>query len=566
MPMDGIMLGCIVRELGEALTGGRVDKITQPEKDELLFTVRNKGINQMLLISAAAGNARMHITSEKKNNPLEPPVFCMLMRKFLLGSIISDIRQCEGDRIAEIDFDTLTELGDKTTRTLVAEFMGKYSNIILVHENGKIADSVIHVTDDISRVREVLPGLKYERPPQHGKLDYTKLDKYELAMKLREAQLPLNRAIQQTISGVSAQTANELAIRCGSDDPDIAAERICELIANLDKLKKPLLVTDADGKITDATPFMYLSHADDECTEYPTLSALQEEYYRRRDKRERINQKAASIHRVLKTNIERCEKKLGLQMEALKNSERVEEYRIKGELLSANLYLIKRGMKSIAVANYYDPDMKELDIELDVKLSPAANAQRYFKLYQKAKNAGRLAQEQIDTTSEELYYLEGQLENLSKCTEEAELFELRTELEQQGYMKKLTSRKEIKSLAPSMPLKLQASNGTVILVGKNNLQNDKLTFSAMPNEVWLHVKDMPGSHVIIVGEDPDEKTIGEAASLAAYYSKGRESTRVAVDYTLRKYVKKPSGAKPGFVIYTHQHTIYAEPRETIARI
>ena len=565
MPMDGIMLGCIVRELGEALIGGRVDKITQPEKDELLFTVRNKGINQMLLISAAAGNARMHITSEKKNNPLEPPVFCMLMRKFLLGSIISNIRQCEGDRIAEIDFDTLTELGDKTTRTLVAEFMGKYSNIILVHENGKIADSVTHVTDDISRVREVLPGLKYERPPQHGKLDYTKLDKDELAAKLREAQLPLNKAIQQTVSGVSALTANELAIRCGSEDPDTAAERICELIKNLDKIRKPLLVTDADGKITDATPFMYLSHADDECTEYPTLSALQEEYYRRRDKRERINQKAASIHRVLKTNIERCEKKLGLQMEALKNSERVEESRIKGELLSANLYLIKRGMKTVAVANYYDPEMKELDIELDVKLSPAANAQRYFKLYQKAKNAGRLAQEQIDSTGEELYYLEGQLENLSKCTEEAELFELRAELEQQGYMKKLTSRKEIKSLQPSVPLKMTASNGTVILIGKNNLQNDKLTFSAMPNEVWLHVKDMPGSHVIIVGENPDEKTITEAASLAAYYSKGRESTRVAVDYTLRKYVKKPSGAKPGFVIYTHQHTIYAEPRETIAR-
>ena len=573
MPMDGVMLGFMTRELNEKLAGGRVDKVTQPERDELILTIRNKGENHMLLISASANSARMHLTREKKNNPLEPPTFCMLMRKHVLGAKVLEIRQIEGDRIAEIDFEALDEMGDYVVRTLVCEFMGKYSNLILTQNGGRIIDSVLRVTDDISRVREVLPGLMYQRPPQQGKLNFAALEPEALAKRLREAAGPAFKALQGAVTGLSPQTAREIALRAAGDsearleaiDIDALAEKVCALAAAFPGMARPTLALDAEGRAADVTPFAYLTRADLELRPMASLSEAQEAYFHTRDRAERIRQKASALNRVLKNNIERCEKKLGLQMNALQDSERMEEYRIKGELLSASLYQVERGMKEIELPNYYAEDFAPMRIGLDVKLSPAANAQRYFKLYQKARSARRLAADQKAKTEEELAYLEGQLENLSKCTEEPELFEIRQELEKEGYVKPSRNRREMKSLPPSRPLKLSASDGTVILVGKNNLQNDKLTFSAQPNEVWLHAKDMPGSHVIIVGENPTEKTIGEAASLAAYYSKGREGSRVPVDYTLRRYVKKPSGAKPGFVIYTHQRTLYAAPREVIAR-
>ena len=274
---------------------------------------------------------------------------------------------------------------------------------------------------------------------------------------------------------------------------------------------------------------------------------------------ERIQQKSAAIHRTLKKNIERCERKLALQREALLGSQRMEEYRLKGELLTANLHLAKKGMKSVELPNYYEEGMPMLTVELDEKLSPGQNGQKYFKLYQKARNAQTLAAEQIEKTEAELNYLEGQMDNLSKCQEEAELFELRQELEKFGYVKPNRSRRQMKQLPPSRPMKFTAPSGRIVLVGKNNLQNDKLTFTAQPDEVWLHAKDMPGSHVIIVDPEPSDATIAWAARLAAAYSKGGTSSRVPVDYTLRRYVKKPGGAKPGFVIYTHQHTLSVEP-------
>jgi len=573
MPMDGVMLGFMARELDEALSGGRVDKVTQPEHDEIILTIRNRGENHALLISASANSARMHLTREKKNNPLEPPAFCMLMRKHVLGARVLAIRQIDGDRIAEIDFEALDEMGDYAVRTLVCEFMGKYSNLILTHRGGKIIDSVCRVTGEISRVREVLPGLMYERPPQQGKLGGASLTPEALARRLVQSGGPADRALQNAVAGLSPQTAREICLRAAGDseirleetDAGELAARVCALMEGFPAMARPTLVMDGDGRAVDVTPFAYLTRAAFENRPMASLSEAQEAYFRTRDRAERIRQKAAALNRTLKNNIERCEKKLGLQLSALQDSERMEEYRVKGELLSASLYQLEKGMKAVELPNYYDENLAPLRIELDVKLSPAANAQRYFKLYQKARSARRLAAEQKQRTEEELNYLEGQLENLGKCGEEAELFEIRAELEREGYVKPSRNRREMKSLPPSRPLKLAASDGTVILVGKNNLQNDRLTASAQLNEVWLHAKDMPGSHVIIVGEGPSEETIGEAASLAAYYSKGREGSRVPVDYTLRRYVKKPSGAKPGFVIYTHQKTLYVQPREVIAR-
>ena len=571
MPLDGLTLGLVARELDAALTGGRVNKIIQPERDEIVLTIRNAGANRQLLLSATANCARAHLTTTHKNNPLEPPALCMLMRKHITGGRIVSIRTVESDRILEIEIEHFDELGDRARKKLICEFMGKHSNLIFVGGDGRIIDSARRVTEAISSVREVLPGLRYELPPAHGKIPYDRVEAEALYEALSGKSGPLHKLIAANISGMSAQTARELAFRAaGSEDAhsdEIDLRAACECVA--DSLRKipdslaPAILFNEEGAPVDAVAFPYLSRAHLKAEPYPTLSEALDAFYRGRDMAERIKQKSAALHRTLKKNIERCERKLALQNEALLGSQRMEEYRLKGELLTANLHLAQKGAKACEVPNYYEADMPMLRIELDEKLSPGQNAQKYFKLYQKARNAQTLAAEQIEKTSAELDYLEGQMDNLDKCREEAELFELRQELEKLGYVRMNRSRRQMKQLPPSRPMKFTAPSGRTILVGKNNLQNDKLTGTAQPNEVWLHAKDMPGSHVIIVGEDPDEETILFAARLAALYSKGRTGSRVPVDYTLRRYVKKPGGAKPGFVIYTNQRTLYVEPaRET----
>ena len=569
MPLDGLTLGLIARELNAALAGGRIDRIIQPERDELILTVRSGGANHMLLLSASAGCARAHLTTVKKSSPLEPFNLCMLMRKHLTGGRIFEIRQVESDRILEIEIEHLDELGDRARKTIVCEFMGKHSNLIFTGADGRIIDSARRVSEAISSVREVLPGLRYERPPAHGKLPFDRVDEASLRGALEGKGGAVHKLIAASISGMSAQTARELAFRaCGNEDAhveecDLAA--LCASVAGelraIPDSVAPAVLYGEDGRPVDAVAFPYRSRAHLRREDFPTISAAMDEFYRSRDRAERISQKSAAIHRTLKTNIERCERKLALQREALLGAERMEEYRVSGELLTANLHLAEKGMKSVSLPNYYDPELKEIEIPLDVKLSPAQNAQRYFKLYQKARNARTLAAEQIERTSEELAYLEGQMDNLGKCSGESELAELRAELEKFGYLRHSANRRQMKQLPPSQPMKFMAPSGATILVGKNNLQNDKLTFSAEPNEIWLHAKDMPGSHVIIVGPDPDEETIVFAAKLAAAYSKGAHSSNVPVDYTRRRFVKKPSGAKPGFVIYTNQRTLYVTPED-----
>ena len=567
MPLDGFTLGVMADELRREFVGGRIDRIAQPERDELILTIRNNGKNQLLLLSASAGCARAHITAQKKIGPLEPPSLCMLMRKHITGGRVSDIRQINCDRILEIEIEHYDELGDRVTKRIVCEFMGKHSNLIFVGGDGRIIDSARRVSEAMSSVREVLPGLRYERPPEHSKINYSEVTAENLATALAGQSGPLWKALSRTVSGLSSQLARELAFRAtGNEDAHLDECRaeavslnVAETLSHLRNEFSPRILTDADGNAIDFAAFPYRSRMTLEQTLFPTLSEAMDAFFRARDSVERIHQKSAALHRVLKNNIERCERKLALQQEALLGSQRMEEYRIKGELLTANLYLAKKGDRSVDLPNYYEEGMPSLTVELDEKLSPGQNAQKYFKLYQKARNAQVLAAEQIEKTSAELAYLEGQMDNLGKCTEEAELYELRDELEKFGYVKPNRSRRQLKQLPPSRPMKFTAASGRVILVGKNNLQNDKLTFTAQPNEVWLHAKDMPGSHVIIVGEDPDDATIREAAMLAAAYSKGANSSQVPVDYTLRKYVKKPGGAKPGFVIYTHQRTLYVTP-------
>ena len=569
MPFDGLTLGLVARELDRALTGGRVNRIIQPERDEIILTIRNEGENRQLLLSSTANCARAHLTTTRKNNPLEPPALCMLMRKHITGGRVCSIRALECDRILEIEIEHFDELGDRARKRIICEFMGKHSNLIFVGGDGRIIDSARRVNEQISSVREVLPGLRYELPPAHGKLPYDSVTAENLCSAISGMNGPLHRLILQSVSGMSTQTARELAFRAtGSEDAhsdEIDLRAACRSVADSlnsvwDQIS-PAILYGPEGAPVDVIAFPYHSRAALPAESFGTISEAMDAFYRTRDRAERIKQKSAAMHRALKKNVERCERKLALQNEALLGSRRMEEYRLKGELLTANLHLATKGMRSVEVPNYYEEGMPPLSIELDERLSPGQNAQRYFKLYQKARNAQTLAAEQIEKTSAELNYLEGQLDNLEKCREEAELFELRTELERFGYVKANRSRRQMKQLPPSQPLRFTSPSGRVILVGKNNLQNDKLTGTAQPGEVWLHAKDMPGSHVIIVGEAPDEDTILFAARLAALYSKGRGSLRVPVDYTLRRYVRKPGGAKPGFVIYTNQRTLYVQPAE-----
>ena len=569
MPLDGLTLGLIARELDAALAGGRINKIVQPERDELILTIRAGGENRQLLLSATANCARAHLTQVRKNSPLEPLNLCMLMRKHITGGRVCAVRQLESDRILEIEIEHHDELGDAARKRLICEFMGKHSNLIFVDGNGRIIDSARRVNELISSVREVLPGLRYELPPAHGKIPFDHVEADALYAAMAGMNGPLHRLIAQTISGMSTQTARELAFRAtGTEDAhseEIDLRAACECIgAELKRIPDtvaPAVLLAGDGAPIDAVAFPYLSRAHLKSEAFPTISEAMDAFYRTRDRSERIQQKSAALHRALKKNIERCERKLALQQEALLGSQRMEEYRLKGELLTANLHLTQKGARSVEVPNYYEEGTPMLAVELDEKLSPGQNAQKYFKMYQKARNAQTLAAEQIEKTSAELNYLEGQMDNLGKCQEESELFELRAELEKFGYVKANRSRRQMKQLPPSQPMKFTAPSGRAILVGKNNLQNDKLTATAQPNEVWLHAKDMPGSHVIIVGEAPDDETIAYAARLAAAYSKGKASSRVPVDYTLRRYVKKPGGAKPGFVIYTNQRTLFVQPAE-----
>jgi predicted ribosome quality control (RQC) complex YloA/Tae2 family protein len=520
-----------------------------------------------LLLSASADCARAHLTSVKKNNPLEPPMLCMLMRKHIVGGRVTYVRLAESDRILEIGIEHFDELGEKTEKRIICEFMGRHSNIIFAGADLRIIDSARRVNEQMSSVREVLPGLRYERPPAHGKIPFDCTTEDALWDALAGKRGPLKSAIAKAVSGISAQTAAELAFRAaGSEeafleeiDVRAAAVAIAHALQNIESEFAPGVLCAADGVPVDVVAFPYKSRASLAATRFATISEALDAYYQSKDQAERIKQKSSAIHRVLKVNIERCEKKLALQKEALLGSEKMEEYRRLGDIITASQYLIKKGQKTAELTDYAADGMPIVTVPLDEKLSPAQNAQRYYKLYQKARSARTLAAEQLEKTEEELNYLEGQMDNLGKCEAEPELFELRQELEKMGYVNASHNRRQIKQLPPSQPMRFESPKGRAILVGKNNLQNDKLTFTAEPDEIWLHAKDMPGSHVIIPGGEPDDETLSMAARLAAKYSTGGTGSNVPVDYTRRKYVKKPSGAKPGFVIYTHQRTLFVNP-------
>lgn len=570
MPFDGVTLGFVAQELRTRLVGGRVDRVSQPERDEIHLLIRSQGENLRLLLCAGANAARVHLTAHAKQNPMEPPMLCMLLRKYLQGGRITDVRRVNGDRILEVDVEALDELGELKTRTLIAEIMGRHSNVILRGADGRIIDAVRHVGEDMSRVREVLPGLPYAYPPAQDKLNPDTATDEELQAMLTAAGGKLARALQAGLTGFSPQAAREIAYRLTGDAEAHVAEldvgalsgRLHALLRELYALRPPVLLLSEEGDATDVFPYPQLNLSGAAFREVPEgISAALDQLFAGRDRRERMAQRSASLHKTLKTHIERCEKKLAIQIEALENSKRMEEYRVSGELIQANLYRLEKGMDEAEVENFYSPDNARVTIPLDRKLSPVQNAQRYFKLYQKARSAQEMAAGQKEKTEAELRYLEEQLDDLRKCTQSEELAEIRTMLEQSGHVRKVQSRVKQRKAQPSQPFHYRTADGADILVGKNSVQNDRLTGEARGDETWLHAKNMPGSHVIICSNRVSEETLLAAANLAAYYSKGQQSARVPVDYTLRRHVKKPGGAPAGFVIYTNQKTLYITPDE-----
>ena len=574
MPMDGLTVGFAVRELDRMLRGGRVDRITQPERDTVVLLIRAGNENHRLLLCASPNNARLHLTRASFPNPLEPPSLCMLMRKQLSGGRIQEIRQVGGDRIAEIDFDTVNEMGDHVLRRLTLEIMGRHSNLMLLDENGKILEATRHVSADMSRVRQIQPGLPYTPPP-----DQEKLNPWDVSGDMLEERLaPLSevrfdKALGDQIAGLSRVAAEELAFRVNRNDgwpADLtdACSRLADLFRRLPDMASPRVLWTEDGAPADVFAFPYLTRDLSAQHETATLSDALDAYFGERDARDRLNQKSAGMLRTLKTQVERCEKKLALQEEELAGAERMEEYRIMGEAINANLYQLKKGMSEAVLPNWFTPEGGEITVPLDRMLTPSQNAQRYFKKYQKARSARETAAEQRKKTLSELDYLEGMLLDVDKCVGESELEEIRRELVRTGYMKKNTNRRQLRQLPQSKPYRYKSADGIEILVGKNAAQNDRLTQEARGDELWLHAKDMPGSHVIVraEGEIPPE-TLKQAALLAAWYSKGQRSSLVPVDYTRRKYVRKPGGAAPGKMIYTHQKTAYITPlEEDIRRI
>jgi len=576
MSMDGLSLFAMTQEL-QILQNGKIDKIWQPDSDTLMIVVRANKTQYKLLLCAHPENGRVQLTEQTRSNPLEPPAFCMLLRKRLTGGRIQSITQPNLDRVLYIAISAENELGDPVIYQLIVELMGKYSNLILINEKETVLDCSKHVGVGMSSVRLLLPGTPYTPAPAQSKKDPTTASDGDFFEALC-GNGRISKTLSSCFSGLSPAFAQQLVYLGLGEEEDYAeylslaeqkklASFLYDFYQQMAKGQfSPTLLNNDFNEPVGVYPFRP-AFADKHCIPMPSLSAALDQYYLERDMLQRIRQKTASLQRILSNNLERCYKKLAVFEHALAQNESLEELRLYGELITANFHQLKRGMQYAKVMNYYLMPPDFCTIPLDERLSPQENAQHYFKKYQKGKAAKKLAVEQRRETLEELNYLEGQQDNLNKCSNELELSEIRNELIQQGYVKPERTRMKAPKQPPSKPLHYRSSDGISIYVGKNNIQNDTLTLrTAASDNTWLHVKNMPGSHVIIDCEsNPPEQTLLEAATLAAYYSKGQNSSSVPVDYCLRKYVKKPSGAKPGMVIYTNQRTLYVTPEESIVK-
>lgn len=580
MALDGITTAAIVHELKTNLIGGRIDKIHQPVSDEIRFTVRGIGVVHKILASANSSTPRIHITQTSKENPMTAPLFCMVLRKHIGGGKIVDICQPEFERIIIIKIESTNEMGDLTTKNLILEIMGKHSNLILTDESGRILDSIKRISHEKSSVREVLPGKDYVYPPSQNKKNplVAIQSDFLFSLHLQEGQ-KLQEFLYKTYTGISPIMAGEICFRAALEPSNSFQQTTTEegerLFAAFEKVM-------AEVKQANFTPNIYYHpnsnrvldfsvlemaefHALDHKT-FPSVSSLLEGFYQERDHAYHIRQKAHDMRRLVVSNIERCVKKKEIQLKTRKEVADMEIWRKKGELLTANIYAIPQGVTTYRTIDFYDENMGEIDITLDPTKTPSENAQKYFSRYNKAKRTLAALEVQEKQNNEELLYLESVLNAIESASDDADLSEIRTELAESGFVRRQAPKKGAPRPKKAKPLHFISSDGYDIFVGKSNLQNDELTLrTADSNDLWLHTKDIPGSHVIIKTNGTgtaSDATLEEAANLAAHFSKAKNSSMVPVDYTLRKNVKKPNGAKPGMVIYLTNRTIYVTPDES----
>ncbi|EUJ46121.1 Rqc2 family fibronectin-binding protein [Listeria riparia] len=562
MAFDTMFLRAMTEELTEQCETGRIMKIHQPFAHELVLHVRKNRENQRILISAHPSYARIQLTKETMENPAQPPMFCMLLRKYMEGAIIESIRQVKNDRILIFGIRGKDEIGETRFCDLYVEIMGRHSNVVLVdREKETIVDCIKHVSPAFNSYRTLLPGAPYVVPPSSEKLDPWTVTEDALLAKLDFNAGKMSKQVVGAVAGFSPLLANEVMARAGMVNRDTLPKAFFSVMADCAKPAVPnLFVKNAKEDFY----FMRLTNTEI-TTELPSLSALLDRFYSGKATRDRVHQIAHDLERLLANELDRDRLKMEKLEQTLVDTERADEFRIFGELLTANLHLVSRGMTEIAVQNFYDEDMGMVTIPLDIRKSPAQNAQFLFNKYQKLKKAVRFVEEQMRLTKEEMGYLETVQQQLEDASPE-DVEEIRVELAEQGYIKykqKKGSRKPNQN--PTLE-KYISSTGLPILVGKNNKQNDYLTNKfARNSDLWFHVKDLPGSHVVIQDANPDEASILEAAMIAAFYSKARLSGSVPVDATLIKHVKKPSGSKPGYVTYDNQTTYFVTPDEATVK-
>ncbi len=577
MAMDGVSIAALINVLNIELEGSRVDKIQQTEADELLISFYGgAGGGKKLRLTSNSQVARVCLTCDRKKSPESAPLFCMLLRKHLGGAKFREAVQPDFERIIKLIFDGVNEFGDPCEKYLIAEIMGRHSNIILVDETGKIIDAIKHIDFSISSVRQVLPGLIYEYPPGQGKLNPLDVSLNEIVDILKLGTDRADKVVMSAFSGISPLVSREIVYRAfGTTEIHVGEldySHILDLAACCFEVFKSVrdeqfnpcyLVRKDTGK-----PFEFaainITQYENTVDVLPqgSMSEAAENFYRERDARERLAHRSARLVKIVSNNIDRCAKKLINRKSELADTENMEKYKRYAELITANLYALKENDTEAVVVDYYDPQMPEITIKLDGRFSPAVNAQKYFKKYNKAKTAAEELAKQIKLASAELDYLESVEEELKKAETEQDLSEIGDELFEQGYIRRPKDAKK-KKKETQKPMEFETPDGFRVLVGKNNKQNDMLTLKLAKNsDMWFHTKDIHGSHVVLCyeyGREFTDDAILFAARLAAKYSKASESSQVPVDYTLVKFVKKPSGAAPGMVIYTDQRTVYVNP-------
>ena len=581
MALDGFTISNIIYELKNTIIGGRVDKIYQPEKDEIIMQIRNKGTAYKLLLTANASSPRLHFTNIQKENPINAPLFCMVLRKHLASGKIVDITQPNFERIVNIHVESINELGDYSVKTLAFEIMGKHSNIILIDDKNNILESIKHISFDKSSIREVLPGRAYALPPSQNKKNpmQTNFDEFKSIIK-SSIPIKVQQIIYKSYNGISPILASEICNLCNVDSSlnteELLDNQIDNLYNSFNTLVKlninenfnPQIIYNENETLLDFTVFDFTLFKNLDKKYFSSISELLEFFYKSKDLAYRLNQKSQDLKKLISQNIERCAKKKEMQQKTLKDIENRDMLKLYGELITSNIYAIKKGMTKVSLNNFYSENFEEIEIRLDPNLTPAENAQKYFKKYNKEKRTFVALQDQIKQNNEELLYLESVLTSVSACSDEYDIKEIRSELFEQGFLKRPKNNKnnKQKNNKKAKPLHYISSDGFHIYVGKNNTQNDELTLRfAKPWDIWFHTKDIAGSHVIVVsnGKDIPNSTLNEAANLAAYYSKAAISSLVPVDYTPKKFVKKPNGAKPGMVIYETNKTAYITPDEKL---